>query len=418
MKKNIVLVILIISILSFGCQHEPELRESPLATDWCNDDLMSSDDFLSYSAGSFILFYLPNTGAERDREEILEKRNSALIHILETLEIQEDRIIKIFMVPNRLCGLAHGIDTGIAYPWRAEIHVLYLDQPQTYEQIHYGHEVTHIAAYYLDIDHLYHFRILEEGLAEFFDASGRDYHQVFVQECFAYNLDLESAIQLNEDDVLCRSYAKAGSFLQHLFEMDPDIDKFKAFYKACYMSYSWDETPLDPDDHYLNAPRLILFIDRGLREHYGITLEQFNELWIRKLTPLAQNGPVYLPADDINEIQQLFAIRDQAISEGSSELYRSTMEGFYCDILSDNERMYIAMYTISGLPPVQSNLIDVFDMGIRNFPYAIALFEKNVNGNIETYRAYLEHYPLGWRFTYVEDELGRGHRSSSLTLHP
>lgn len=409
MKINLALLILIIIVSGFGCQHQQEQLESPLTTDWCNDDTRANENFLSYSSGSFNLFYLPGTAAERDREDILDKRNSALARILETLEIQEDRIIDIYMVPNRLCAMAHGIDTGVAYPWKAEIHVLYMDQPQTYERIHYGHEVTHVAAYQIDLDHLYHFRMLEEGLAEFLDGSGRNYHQAFVQECFAYMLDLETAVLLNQDDVLSKSYAKAGSFIQNLFEIDADADKFKAFYRGCYMSYSWNETPLGPDNQYLDAQKLIQFIDGQLREHYGITLDQFNNQWLTKLTPMADNGPVFLPVDDIYEIQQLFAIRDQAISENNPELYRSTMEGFYCDIWTDSERMSIANYATSGLPPVKSNLIEVFHLGIRNYPYALAHFEKNVDGNTETYNAYLEHYPVGWRFTSVEDELRLGY---------
>jgi hypothetical protein len=408
MKKRIVLLLLIILFFWFGCQHEQEKKESPLTTDWCNDDTKANVDFLSYSSGSFNLHYLPGTAAEREQEEILDKRNSALVHILETLEIQEDRIIDIYMVPNRLCAKAHHIKTGAAFPWKAYIQVLYMDQPQTFERIHYGHEVTHIAAYNIDPDHLYHFRILEEGLAVFLDGSGRNNHQVFVQECFAFKLDLETAIQLNQEDVLCRSYAKAASFIQNLFEISSDADIFKAFYSGCYMFYSWEETPLGPDNQYLNAQKLIQLIDSQLRENYGITMNQFNKQWLTKLTPLAENGPIYLPADDIAEIQQLFAIRDQAISENNPELYRSTMEGFYCDILTDSERMLIAQFATHGLPPVKSNLIEVFDLGIRNCPYALAFFEKNINGIIETFKAYLERHAVGWRFLYVEDEPGRG----------
>jgi hypothetical protein len=417
MKKRIVLLLLIILVFGFGCQHEKEIKESPITTDWCDDDTKANVDFLVYSSGSFNLYYLPGTAAERDREDILDKRNSALAYISETLEIQEDRTIDIYMVPNRRCAIAHHIRTGAALPWKAEIQVLYMDHPQTFERIHYGHEVTHVAAYNIDYDHLYHFRIIEEGLAEFFDRSGRNYHQVFVQECFAYKLDLETAIQLNEDDIVCKSYAKAASFIQNLFEISPDADKFKAFHNGCYMFYSWDETPLGPDNQYLNVQKLIQLIDSQLEEHYGITLNQFNNLWLTKLTPLAANGPIYLPAGDINEIQQLFAIRDQAISEGSPGLYRSTMEGFYCDILTDRERMLIAEQATYELPPVKSNLIEVFDLGIRNYPYALAYFEKNVNGNTETFKAYLERYAVGWRFTYVEDEPGRSYRQSILTRY-
>lgn len=189
MKKRVALLILIILILGLGCKHEQ--KESPLITDWCNDETYANVDFVSYSSGSFCLYYLPGTSAERDREDILDKRNSVLNRITGTLEIQEDRIIDIYMVPNRLSGQAHNTRGGSASPEQGSIQVLYLDHPQTYERIHYGHEVTHVAAYNIDLNHRYHLELLEEGLAEFFDGSGRNYHQVFVQYCFAYKLDTD-----------------------------------------------------------------------------------------------------------------------------------------------------------------------------------------------------------------------------------
>lgn len=89
------------------------------------------------------------------------------------------------------------------------------------------------------------------------------------------------------------------------------------------------------------------------------------------------------------------------------------MEGFYCDVLADSERMSIAKHTVSGLPPVKSNVIEVFDLGIKNYPWALAYFDKNVNGNTETFKAYLERYPVGWRFYILQDEIGRGYGYST-----
>ena len=97
------------------------------------------------------------------------------------------------------------------------------------------------------------------------------------------------------------------------------------------------------------------------------------------------------------------------------ESFCFSMEGFYCDVLTDSERMLIAEHATFQLPPVKSNLIEVFDLGIRNCPFALAYFEKNINGNIETFKAYLERYAVGWRFFYVEDEPGRGYGNSIKT---
>lgn len=61
----------------------------------------------------------------------------------------------------------------------------------------------------------------------------------------------------------------------------------------------------------------------------------------------------------------------------------------------------------SNLPPVTSNVIEVFDLGIKNYLSALVYFEKKINGNTETFIANLERYPVGWRFNDIQDEQGR-----------
>ncbi|NIM15478.1 MAG: hypothetical protein GTO45_26170 [Candidatus Aminicenantes bacterium] len=415
MKKEVVLLIFVIFILSVGCYHDKSKNpdketKSPFITDWCDDDPKSNVDFISYSSGSFTLHYLPGTAAERDREDILNKRNSVLATIENMLDIKEDRIIDIYMTPNRRAAKLHNVGAGAASPVQGRIEVLYLDDPQSYEQTRYGHEVTHVVAYNIDPYNRFHLNFIEEGLAEFFDHSGRDYHQVFVQVCKAFKLDLAAAIQLNKDDVYGRSYTKAASFIQTLFDIDPDADKFKAFFSGCYI-YLKGNYPYSPDGQLIDADKLIEIIDSQLKVHYGITFEEFNKQWLDNLTPLVNTKPLRLAEDDLNEIKQLFTVRDQAMSEGNAELYRSTMEGFYCDTLSDSERMSIAEQTISKAAAGKSRVIDAFYLTIKNYAWALVYFEKTVNGKTEILKAFLEHYPLGWRFNRVEDELGRGYSS-------
>ncbi len=411
MKKEVVLLIFVIFIFGVGCHQEHKETQSPFITDWCDDDPKSNVDFVSYSSGSFTLYYLPGTAAERDREDILNKRNSALATIENMLEIKEDRVIDIYMAPNRLAAKLHNIGTGVAHPEQGRIEVLYLDDPQSYEQSRYGHEVTHVVVYHIDPvrDHL---PFIEEGLAEFFDHSGRDYHLGFVQRSQAYKLDLAAAIQLNNNDVKGINRSKAASFIQTLFDIDPDVDKFKAFYSGCYIYWSGDD-PYTPDGKSIDADQLIEIIDQQLLVHYGITFEEFNKQWLDNLAPLLNVEPPYLAEGDLNEIKQLFTVRDQAMSEGNAELYRSTMEGFYCDSWSDSERMSIAEHTISKAAAGRSMVIEAFYLSIVNYASALVYFEKTVNGRTEILRAFFEHYPLGWRFTWVEDELGRGYSTGS-----
>lgn len=316
------------------------------------------------------------------------------------------------MSPSRLAAKAHNVRSGSADPWQGWIQVLYLDESHTYERSRYGHELTHVLAYNLDPNHLYHLKLIDEGLAQFFDQSGCNYHQDFVQECRAYKSDLETSIQLIQDDIFAYSYPKAASFIQNLFHIDPDPDKFKAFYEKCYIYWDYNE-PYAPDLEPLDRNKLIEIIDSQLVDHYGVTLEQFNERWLDDLRLFLEIEPLRPSQDDIDEIKQLFSFRDSALSNGNAELYRFTMEGFNCDRITDSERMDRAVSMTSNPAPVQSTVIEVFDMGIRNYPTALVHFEKNINGKTEFLIASVEHYPLGWKFNWVEDEYER----TRLTSH-
>lgn len=404
MKKFAVhyLIISFLVLISVSCYEE---AEEILITDLCDDDPMINIDFVSQYSGSFNLYYLPGTPAERDREVILSKRNYALEVISTALKIKETRIIDIYMSPNRLAAEAHNVKSGVAFPWKGRIEVLYLDDPQTYERSRFGHEVTHVLAYNLDPHHLYHLKLIDEGLAEIFDQSGRNYHQAFVQECMAYKSELASEILLNKDDIYVYSYPKAASFIQNLFDIDPDPNRFKAFYSGCYMY--WDgNRPYAPDLKPLDAKKLVEVINSKLIEHYGFNLEQFNKWWLESLTPYLEDEPLRPSQDDIDEIKKLFSVRDKALSAGDAKLYRSTMEGFYCDKWADSERMARAKRMTSNPTPVQSRVIEVFNMGIKNYPTAMVYFEKDVKGEKEYLNAWVEHYPVGWRFNFVEDEYG------------
>jgi len=229
-------------------------------------------------------------------------------------------------------------------------------------------------------------------------------------------MDLAAAIQLDTGDVYVNSgysYSKSASFIQTLFDIDADANKFKAFYSGCDIYWNLSNDPYSPDGELIDADKLIEIIDRQLLVHYGITFEEFNKQWLDNLTPLLNTELPYLAEDDLNEIKQLFTVRDQAMSEGNAELYRSTMEGFYCDSLSDSERISIAEHTISKAAAGKSRVIDAFYLPIANYACALVYFEKAINGKIDILRAFLEHYPLGWRFTWVEDELGRGYSTGS-----
>lgn len=374
--------------------------EEALVTDWCDEDALSEVDFAPHISGSFRVFYLPGTAAERDLADIVSVREEALTRISTALEITETRSIEIDIAPNRLAAVEHNIGAGLALPDWATLQILYLDDPESYERKHYGHELMHVMAYHLDEPNQRHWRILEEGLAEFFDQSGRDLHQVYFQECQGYGLPLASALAFNRSDTLGHDYGKAGSFVSQLFSLDDDPDTFKALYRDCRQSWQGD-TPITPEGVELTGPVMEEILDTLLQQHYGVSFADFRAAWLDTLQAYGPEDIRRPSEEDQNQIKSLMATRDDAIRSQNSELLRATMEGFACDITTDQQRSEAVAADLHVVDERLSTVTEVYDFGLRNYAVALVVYTVDNDPRASSGMAEVEHYPLGWRVNWV-----------------
>jgi uncharacterized protein (DUF2237 family) len=107
---------------------------------------------------------------------------------------------------------------------------------------------------------------------------------------------------------------------------------------------------------------------------------------------------------DKNAITNLVNLMDQAIVTGDADVYRSTMEGFYCEWLGEAGRADIAQRTVDALSGSTSTVWRIFPTSAGNFPTARALVLRTDSRGIRSFHNLsLEKLPQGWRVSYGPD---------------
>jgi hypothetical protein len=282
----------------------------------------------------------------------------------------------------------------------ARIEVLYLDEPNTYERVHYGHELTHAVIHQIEPGHR-HLKLLEEGIAEALDQSERDLHVVYAQSIRAKKLSVADAVRSVPEDATSPSYPKAGSFVRCLLSQSPDPARFQSFWRQ--MRVNWKgSTPSGFDGAALDADGIDAMTDVALKTSYGIDLATLRARWKAELERRLSEPPVVPSTEDVAAITKLFAARDAAISSRDASAYRATLDGFYCrDGWLDDERAERSRKEANGAE-VASRILEVLDTGIKNYPTVHVRFEerRSEEGRETTTErsAILEKFAVGYRF--------------------
>jgi hypothetical protein len=111
-----------------------------------------------------------------------------------------------------------------------------------------------------------------------------------------------------------------------------------------------------------------------------------------------------LPDADVAEITALLATMDRAVTAGEPSLYRTTMEGFYCDWGGDVMRDEIAARAVNAFVATRSEPLAILDTGVKNFRTAqVIVVRQDERRRKFSYTLSLEHVPAGWRVAYGPD---------------
>jgi hypothetical protein len=375
----------------------------PLATDFCDDYAHPGETWLSHSSPHFTLSYLQDTPAERDRVVIATRLESAYTAIRAQLDITAEPTFTVNLSPNRYAAALHGRGFGRGWADQNRYDVIYTGAADSYEVQRYGQLLTLMLNYHLDAANRNRVSLLTTGIAEYLDQSGRDQHVAYALQLDA---GIESRVRLAEfdaKDVQGRNVGRAGSFVQFLVErygIEVFADIFRAtavnWNGSCYahQTYGCVSTP----------EQLTAMLDGVIASRVGEGWATLQPLWQEAVEDALDRELFGMGPTATSQIQNVLRTMDKAVALKDPSLYRSTMEGFYCDWGGEDLRVDIAARAVTAYGQTTSKVIALFDTGIKNFSTAQALVQRTDEHGASTFGTLLlEHFPLGWRVTYGPD---------------
>src|SRR5262249_17922682 len=146
-----------------------------------------------------------------------------------------------------------------------------------------------------------------------------------------------------------------------------------------------------PDDTELTPKRARDILQQALWDAYNITPNQFAAHWRHLLN---EAEPMYVrELRDREAIRNLFAVRDRGVEEGDPAMFRSTMEGFYCNGADADAKRATFAETMTMTPhAVRSRVRAIYDGDIKNYPRAYVVFELTAYGHTRREQAVVERY--------------------------
>lgn len=374
---------------------------TPLELDACDEPDFAGVAWKTATYGDYVLRYLPGTAAERDLAAIVSVRVNLQAKMQKVLGVTDVGPITLVLSPNRVAAAHAGYAAGSANAAKNQIEVLYLGLPDAYENQAPGHEVAHIVT--SKIDGLKKLPLLTEGIAEYFDGSGRDLHASYVNALRA-GIDTDYTTRFTDFDVNAYNYARAGSFVKFLIERY-GASQFVALWKASTVTSSWPPKLASGGDGITTGRDLEKAFDTLSRKVYGVGFETLRSEWLAALKPYLAAPVEGLAPADYAAIENVIANADSAQSKGDASALRTTMEGFYCDFESDLVRADRSRNVTEARGTMTTNIVSAWPTNRRNFPTAVvhALRSERRGDVVTTTTAqfWLERFPMGWRITWI-----------------
>ncbi len=375
----------------------------PVTVDLCDDSSFSGVAMLTASSAHFLFNFLPGTAAEEQIETIAANRERAYANIRTALGISAEPVITVYLSPNRVAAAERKLGTGVAWPGADRYDVIYTGAPDSFESSHFGHELTHVLAYYLDPAHTMHLPFLDEGIAQLLDQSGIDLHRHYAQKL---NAGTETRVRLTSfewSDIWGDNYGRSGSFAQYFLHRF-GWSALAELYRSTFLRWQhgcW----ATPEDECLDSPgKLAALLGGAVTDITGVSWAELEQGWRAAINEALEDETSELRATERAEIENLVALMDRGISNTDADEYRSTMEGFYCDWGGEDERQRIATRAVEAFATVQSRILTIYPSGVANFPTASVLILREEGRGVSTaLQLQVEHLPVGWRITWSSD---------------
>lgn len=386
----------------------PQPQEMPpaitaLETDACDDAPHAAEAWLQASSQHMVINFFAGTAADRDQADILAKREAAYDTIRAALGVTAEPVVTEYMSPSRLAASTNGRGFGVSYPANGRIDVIYTGATDSYEYNRYGHEMTHILEPYIDPANPRRHPFLSEGLAEYLDQSGRDMHEAYALQLLA---GLETRVRistLETRDTTAKNYGRAGSFVQLLVErygMPTFLEVFKKT-AVTWTNGCWTNAQVGCIN---TGEKLTAMLDNALMAVTGEGWSVVQPAWEQKVQAALASADETLPEADVAEIQNLVRVTDLAIARRDAGMYRSTLDGFYCDASGDTSRNDVSQRAVSAMSGTTSKIEAIRPTGIKNFRTAEVFVRRtDERGLASFFSLSVEHTPAGWRTVWGPD---------------
>jgi hypothetical protein len=374
-----------------------------VATDYCDENPYVGATWQSYASPHFTLNYLPNTPADTDHLVIANRLELAYADIRTQLGITAEPSLTINLSPSRTAAATFGLGFGRGWPSLGRYDVIYTGAYDSYEVVRYGQMLTLMLDYHVDATNRSRVSLLTTGVAEYLDQAGRDLHHAYALQLDA---GIESRVHLAEfdaRDVYGRNPGRAGSFVQFLIDRFGPAT-FADIYRATAVSWNgncnWSSTY-----GCISTPeQLTAMLDTILQAETSEGWAAVQQRWQQEVESALDDNPSSMGPTATSQMANLLRVMDRAVATNDAAMYRSTLEGFYCDYGGETLREQISARAVSAYGTTSSKLLAIYETGIKNFSTAQALVQRtDDHGAITFSTVYFEHVPLGWRVSYGPD---------------
>lgn len=386
-----------------ACLSANDCPSPPLALDSCDEPTYINVDWQLYTSTHFELEYPPGTAAADDAADIAAAREAAYANIRARLAIDAEPTIRVVLSPSRAAAQANHLAMGMAFEDAQRIEVVYTGDPQGFESVRYGHEVTHVLAATLLPPGYHGLPILDEGLAELNDQSHRDLHATYARKRRAGG-DSGDPTAFAPNDLRWPDHARAGSLATYLERTLGTRALVQLFVDSAVRTENG--CLVDDDLGCLRGPRdLEAALDAALARA-GTSWDAVRAGWRAQLDQAARSIPLESPSTgDLAAMRALLAAADEAVDTADADGYRRTMEGFYCDWGGESKRDQIAQRMVDRGDSVTSELVALYDNDLRNFPERVGWVHRTDGSGVdELVPVLFERLPqFGWRVTWDPD---------------
>lgn len=384
--------------------YDPANPPTPVATDQCDEQSYPGATWSSQSSAHITAYYIDGTAAATDVAGILAAREAAYAAITSALGITSEPIISVYLSPNRLAATANGKSLGNAFPGSDKVEAVYTGAANSFEVTRPGTLLARTLEYHIDTANPKRAPMLSVGLAEVLDQSGRDLHDAYAQNLHAGVETRVRVSSLESGDVTGKNAGRAGSLVQFLIDRY-GMATFLVMFKDTAVGPVGNCSLKSATYGCINsAAALTAMLDGVLTARTGDSWNTVAALWKAEVDGHLASVKTGLSAADRDAIKNLINLTDQAIETGDPAVYRSTMEGFYCEWGGDAMRTEIAQRTIDAFAGSQTNVVRIYQTGTSNFPTARALVRRvDADSIAHQMTVYLEKLPQGWRISYSPD---------------